>query len=175
MPDRPPSHGDVLLRAFTNADIAMLGNLSTDPYVPLTGTLPANAHASQALTYIDRQHSRLASGRGYSFCVSLQATDVGIGQAGLWLNCPQQTVASAGYAIAPRYRGHAYAKQALVALSDFAWTLPRLARIDLFIEPWNMASNRTAESAGFQYEGTTQHRQKSCSPEMTMLRYVLSR
>lgn len=88
---------------------------------------------------------------------------------------PQQAVASAGYSIAPRYRGHAYAKQALAALADFGWTLSRLHRIDLFIEPRNIASVRTAESAGFQYGGSTQHRQKSASAEVEMLSYTLSR
>lgn len=174
-PDQPPSHGDVLLRAFTSADTDMLHNLSTDPYVPLTGTLPADADEAQALEYIERQHSRLTSGRGYSFCVALRSTELGIGQAGLWMSDPRQAVASAGYAIAPRYRGHAFAEQALAALAGFAWTLPHLHRIDLFIEPWNIASVRTAESAGFQYGGSTQHRQNSTSPEVEMLSYSLSR
>lgn len=40
LPIPPPEYRDVRLRAFRGADTDMLHNMSTDPYVPLTGTLP---------------------------------------------------------------------------------------------------------------------------------------
>lgn len=81
-PDQPPSHGDVLLRAFTSADTDMLRNLSTDPYVPLTGTLPADVDEAQALEYVERQHSPDFR-QGLLILHSLRSTELGIGQAGL--------------------------------------------------------------------------------------------
>ena len=38
-------------------------------------------------------------------------------------------------------------------MTAFAWTLPELFRLEAFIEPSNQASVRTAEAAGFEYEG----------------------
>lgn len=55
-----------------------------------------------------------------------------------------------GYCIAPRYRGRGLASHALRALTAFEWTLPDVQRIELHIEPWNVASERTAQVAGYQ-------------------------
>lgn len=41
------------------------------------------------------------------------------------------------------------AKQALRALTGFAWTLPRVGLVEVFVAPWNVASLRTAEGAGY--------------------------
>jgi ribosomal-protein-alanine N-acetyltransferase len=38
----------VVLRAFRLDDVAMAVELASDPYVPLTGSLPANAEEAQA-------------------------------------------------------------------------------------------------------------------------------
>ena len=85
MPVCPPTAGQVELRPFTEADIAMLLDLSTDPYVPLTGTLPSHTDATGARAYIERQHGRLATGAGYSFCVARRTDGEAVGQIGLWL------------------------------------------------------------------------------------------
>ncbi len=75
MPRDLPRHGEVRLRAFGERDVAMLLNLSTDPYLPLIGTLPANTDRAGALGYVERQHDRLVTGAGYSLCIALTTTD----------------------------------------------------------------------------------------------------
>lgn len=51
------------------------------------------------------------------------------------------------------------ASDALLALTGFGWTVPGLARIVLHVEPWNIASQRTAERAGYvRQEATADHR-----------------
>jgi len=55
----------------------------------------------------------------------------------------------AGYSVTPGERGRGLASAALTALACFAWTIPELHRIELYIEPWNTGSVRTAERAGF--------------------------
>ena len=152
-PEPEPSFGEVRLRRFTPGDVPMLRDLSTDPYVPLTGSLSENADDDDALRYIDRQHDRLVSGAGYSFCVAVRSTDEAVGQAGLWLAALEHGRATAGYAVAPRARGRGRAGQALTALTDFAWTVPGVQRVELYIEPWNEPSVRTAQAAGYEYEG----------------------
>jgi len=74
MAERDPEHGRVRLRAFTDADVAMVQNLATDHYVPLVGSLPAHASPAQALAWIERQHGRLTEGAGFSFCVTDRVT-----------------------------------------------------------------------------------------------------
>lgn len=175
MPSAAPAAGDVRLRAFEERDVGMLLDLSTDPYVPKTGSLPANAGREEGLAYIERQHSRLTTGVGYSFCVADKDTDEALGMAGLWLAPIAAGRATAGYSVAPRNRGRRIAGQALTALTRFAWSLPELHRVELYIEPWNVASVRTAEHAGYEREGLLHSHQEIGGKRVDMLLYAAIR
>lgn len=152
-PTDPPRHGTVVLRAFRDDDVAMVRDLATDPYVPVIGTLPAHADEPESLAYIARQRGRLAEGAGYSFAVADARTDTALGTIGLWLRSREAGRATIGYSVAPRARGRHVARDALLAVSALAWTLPELHRLEVYVEPWNAASLRTAEAAGFTREG----------------------
>jgi len=131
----------------------MARELSTDPYVPATGSLPAHADAEAARAWVRRQQRRHREGTGFSFTIARAGTGQGIGHCGLWLREASTGRASAGYAIVPSARGRGLGGQALTALTAFAWTLPHLFRVDLSIEPWNHASIRIAERCGYVFEG----------------------
>jgi len=105
MPAVAPTFADVRLRAFALRDAGMIRDLSTDPYVPLTGSLVGNASAEQAMEWIERQHNQRATGAGYSFCMADIDDDRALGQAGLWLAAIAQRRATAGYGVAPGARG----------------------------------------------------------------------
>jgi RimJ/RimL family protein N-acetyltransferase len=175
LPSVPPSFGDVRLRAFDERDVPMLMDLSTDPYVPAIGTLPANADRAEALAWIGRQAERLATGAGYSFCVADRETDEATGTAGLHLASVAAGRASAGYAVAPRSRGRGIAGQALTALTRFAWSIPSLHRVELYIEPWNVASLRTAERAGYLREGLLHSHQEIAGERVSMVLFAAIR
>lgn len=128
-------------------------DLATDPYVPLIGTLPPNADREQAGGWIARQQQRLVQGAGFSFAIADARSDEALGSIGLGLAHREQGRASVGYSVAPRARGHRVAADALSAVVSFAWSIPELFRLEAHIEPWNIASIRTAEAAGFQHEG----------------------
>jgi len=149
-----PAAGAVLLRAFRpDDDVQMALDLATDPYVPLIGTLPANATEAQAHDWILRQLGRWDEGKGFSFAIAQVATGRAVGAAGLWLTDLEQGRATAGYSVAPTHRRRGYAAAALTALTRFAWTLPGLHRIELHIEPSNLGSRRTAERADYRCDG----------------------
>ncbi len=175
MPREAPRQGDIRLREFAESDVPMLIDLSRDPYVPLIGTLPGDTDHGGAMGYIARQHDRLRTGAGYSFCIALATSDEAVGGAGLWLASIEQGRATAGYCIAPRYRGRGLAGQALRALTAFAWTVPDVQRVELYIEPWNVASGRTAEVAGYQREGLLRSHQMIGDHRVDMLLYAAIR
>ncbi len=128
--------------------------------MPLTGSLVSHATVEQGLDWINRQHERLMIGIGYSFCISAVEDDRALGQVGLWLGgAVEHGRATAGYGVAPEARGHGVAAQALLALTAFAWALPPLHRVELYIEAWNVASVRTAETAAYQREGVLRRHQ----------------
>ncbi|MCC9144456.1 MULTISPECIES: GNAT family protein [unclassified Arthrobacter] len=152
-PSTDPQHGNVRLRAFRDEDVATVIEMSRDEYFPAIGSLPGNASPEQAMEWVERQRNRYREGAGFSFAVADAGTDRCVGQLGLWIRELEKGRAQAGYGITPSARGHRFAASALLAALEFAWTLPELHRVELHIEPWNTASTRTAELAGFEREG----------------------
>jgi ribosomal-protein-alanine N-acetyltransferase len=156
-PAVPPTAGSVRLRAFRDDDALAAQALSQDPYVPLIGTLPLRATAEQAQNWVAAQRQRLEQRVGFSFAVADRDDDVCVGFAGLWLRQLGEGLATAGYAIVPAARGAGRATDALRALTAFAWTVSGVQRVELDVEPWNAASLRVAEHAGFLAVGTARH------------------
>ena len=148
-PAVPPAAGSVRLRGFRDGDVPAAMALSLDPYVPLIGTLPPRASASQALEWVAAQRQRTAQRVGFSFAVADRDDDDCVGFAGLWLRQVEHGLATAGYAVLPASRGAGRATDALRALTAFAWTRPGVERVELHVEPWNLASRRVAERAGY--------------------------
>lgn len=175
MPTVPPTCGDVVLRAFDEADVDMVIDLSTDPYIPLIGSLSHNANRAEAIGYIDRQRSRAATGVGYSFCIADGHTGQALGTVGLWLANLAEGRATAGYSVAPRARCRGVAGKALRAVTDFGWSIAELNRIELYIESWNIASVRTAEIAGYGREGLLRSYEQVAGRRVDMLLYASTR
>jgi ribosomal-protein-alanine N-acetyltransferase len=174
-PTEPVAYGPVVLREFSAADLPMVREMSADPYVPLIGTLPPNASAQEARAYIDRQRGRLAEGKGFSFVIAEAETGRGVGHIGLWLTGLDHGRASAGYSVVPSARGRGLAAAALTALTSFAWTIPELHRVELYIEPWNAGSIKTAERAGFDREGLLRSHQEIGGRRRDMVLYATVR
>lgn len=158
-PADPPAHGRVALRAVTDDDVALVRALAADPYVPTIGSVPADPDDDTALAWVRRQQARHAEGAGFSFTITEAAAGRAVGHCGLWLRHLAERRATAGYAIVPTERGRGLAVDALVALTRFAWTVPGVARVDLHVEPWNVASLRTAERAGYVCEAVLRRHQ----------------
>jgi ribosomal-protein-alanine N-acetyltransferase len=170
-PDPLPACGPVLLRPFRDSDLGLVAELSGDPYLPLIGSIPAVYSDEAALAYLARQHQRLADGTGYSFAIADRSDDRALGGASLW---PDEggTLARLGYAVAPSARRRGVATAALTALTAFAWTLPRLSRLELYIEPVNTGSVRTAERCGYEREVLLPAHTEIGGEQRDMLRYV---
>ena len=56
-----------------------------------------------------------------------------------------------------------------------AWTIPALHRVELYIEPWNTGSVRTAEKAGYQREGLLKGYQEIAGTRRDMYLYAALR
>lgn len=174
-PTTPPTYGSVVLREFTDDDLHLAIELGEDPYIPLIGSLPAFPTAQQALEWIHRQRGRLAEGRGLSFAIADAHSDKAVGGIGLWLQNLSAGRATVGYSVSAAYRGRCIASDALRALTAFAWTIPTLYRIELYIEPWNTGSIRVAEACGYQGEGLLRSHQEIGGTRRDMLLYATTR
>jgi ribosomal-protein-alanine N-acetyltransferase len=116
--------------------------------------VPTDGSELSAREFVQRQWSRVSSGRGYSFAVATGgAPDRALGQIGLWPRPSDPARASIGYWVAPSGRGGGIAGRSLRVLSAWAFSEQAMARLELFVEPRNVASIKTAEGAGFVREG----------------------
>jgi ribosomal-protein-alanine N-acetyltransferase len=145
--------GPIRLRPFLLSDLSLIRQAATDPYIPAVSSVPSNFSDDEGRAFIARQHDQAIHGHGYSFAIS-EAADphLGIGGLGLWLHEIESGRASIGYWVIPSARGKGLAGWALRGAVAFAFEVLSIPRLHLFIEPWNIASQRTAEFAGFTRE-----------------------
>ena len=174
-PTSPPTHGAVVLREFADEDAHLALELGDDPYVPLIGSLPALPTDDQALAWIHRQRGRLAEGIGLSFAIAEAQSGNAVGTIGLWLQNLSAGRATAGYSVSPLHRGRGIASDALRALTTFAWTIPALYRVELYIEPWNDGSIHVAAACGYLREGLLRSHQEIGGTRRDMLLYATTR
>jgi len=145
------SGDDVTLRAFENRDFEAVMDASNDPLIPRITTVPDVAERASAYAFIARQRERSATGAGYSFAI--EAGGEAVGQIGLWLRDLDQGRATIGYWIRPSRRRQGHARDALAALTEWALSTLQVPRVQLYIEPANVGSWRTAERVGYEREG----------------------
>lgn len=150
----PVLHGDgVVLRAFADGDADLVRAASIDPFIPLVTTVPHDADQAAALAFVARQHERVRTGVGHSFVIVDRPSGWASGQIGLWRHDARHSRASIGYWVAAPFRGRGLARRALATVAAWGLGPEGFARVELYVEPWNVASWRTAESAGFTREG----------------------
>jgi ribosomal-protein-alanine N-acetyltransferase len=165
----------VRLRAFTPADVVLIQSASQDPLIPLITSVPSTSGESEALAFIERQHHRLTSGAGWSFAVADAGTGAAVGQIGLWPGQSSRRTGNPdtiGYWIGPGHRKQGYAGEALTLLTEWGMTVRQMKRIELYIEPWNEGSWRTAERAGYRRDRLLPSWQKIGTQWRDMYRYL---
>jgi RimJ/RimL family protein N-acetyltransferase len=165
--------GPFRLRPFVMADLHVVREAAKDPHIPLITTVPAAFTDAEGRRFIERQWDRARRGSGYSFAITNAATGRAVGQIGLWLDNIGAGRASIGYWVVASARGRGAAGHALRTLSFWALGVLRIPRLELYAEPWNEASIRTAERAGFQREGLLRSWQEVGGERKDMFMYSL--
>lgn len=145
--------GPYLLRPYRSDDLPLVEQAAADAHIPLITSVPAAFTEATGVAFIERQHARAAEGKGYPMVIAERDGDLPVGAIGLWLENPQAGRASIGYWVVPAARGRGAAQHALVAVTQWALRDLGLGRVELFVEPWNVPSVRTAERAGYAREG----------------------
>jgi RimJ/RimL family protein N-acetyltransferase len=79
--------------------------------------------------------------------------------------------ASTGYFVVERHRGAGFAGRALATLATWAFEAIDVVRLELYAEPWNVGSIRTAERAGFVREGLLRKAERVGSERRDMFVY----
>ena len=145
----------VALRPFAPCDLDLVRAAAADGRIPAISSVPRTYTEEAGQAFVDRQQARATEGDGYSFVIAREDDPTsGVGSIGLWLQEIDGGRASIGYWLVADARGHGLAARALRAVVAFAFGTLEIPRLHLFVEPWNVASARTAERAGFKREAT---------------------
>jgi ribosomal-protein-alanine N-acetyltransferase len=151
-PDPALDDGTVRLRRWSRGDLDCVREAARDPRIRVGTTVPATFTFEAGHAYIERQWRRQEEGEGVSLAVADAATGVAIGFAGLSRR-PQPGVVGIGYWVVPRARGRGVATRAVRLLSTWALRDAGLARVEAWVEPGNLGSQRVLSAAGFAREG----------------------
>ena len=143
----------ITLRPFVAEDVVVLKEASADALIPKITTVPSVYSDAAALAFIERQHDRHRTGEGYSFAICSDDYPHAVGQIGVWVADLAKGRATVGYWLGASARGTGLCGRALELVSSWAFQALPINRLTAYVEPWNIASIRTAEAAGFHSEG----------------------
>jgi ribosomal-protein-alanine N-acetyltransferase len=167
------SDGPVLLRLLAEDDIPAIVAAVQDPEIPRWTTVP-NPYGEQEA----RQWQRMAA-TGLSSGTDLPTVIVDaedgrfLGAVGLHNIDPESGRCSAGYWVAAPERRRGVAQRGLRLLCDYAFGALAVHRVELWIEPENVASLRVAEAVGFTREGLLRSFMSVAGERRDMLMYSL--
>ncbi|GAB3175167.1 GNAT family protein [Myceligenerans halotolerans] len=162
-----------VLRAWELTDLSLVEEASRDDYIPLVSTVPSPYSRAAGEAFVRRQWERVSAGSGYPFVIARAGSQRPLGTIGLWLRDLDEGRASIGYWLAPSARGQGAATESLRTVAHWAVGDLHLPRLQLCVEPWNVASQQTAERAGFQREGLLRSWQQVGAERRDMLLYSM--
>ena len=151
-PDPPLSGGRIGLRRWREVDVECIRLAGTDPDIPKGTTVPATFTPAEGLAFIHRQWGRVQNGEGVSQAIVEVHSDRAIGLMWVALR-PQPHVGGMGYWVVPSERGQGVATAAVRLVVPWALDALDLRRLEAWVQPENLASQRVLRNAGFREEG----------------------
>jgi RimJ/RimL family protein N-acetyltransferase len=144
--------GVVRLRSWALDDVDCIEQASTDPRIVEATTVPVACTPAAARAFIARQLRRPETGEGLSLAIAGAAGGQALGL--VWLGVrPQHGVLGIGYWVIPAARRQGLGARAVRLASDWALGRDGVARVEAWVEPGNLASQRLLISVGFAREG----------------------
>lgn len=157
---KPTLSGEaVILRPFTEADIAAMGPILADPEVQiLTGSVATRAEAERASATLDERtlawyRSRADQGDRLDLAIVDAASGACVGEAVLNDVDAEQRSCNFRILIGPAGRGRGLGTEATRLILDHAFATTELHRIELEVYSFNPRARRAYEKAGFVAEG----------------------
>lgn len=151
-PDPALDDGVVRLRRWSAGDLECVRRAAEDPRIRRGTTVPAVFTEAAGHAFLERQWARVEQAEGVSLAITAAATGEALGAAVLTLR-PQAGVTGIGYWLLAPARGRGLATRAVGLLSGWAVRDAGLTRVEAWVEPGNVASQRVLERAGLQREG----------------------
>jgi RimJ/RimL family protein N-acetyltransferase len=137
------------LRAFEPDDLDFVALMLADPMV--MRFYPRLYTRDEAVTWIDRQRERYARDGHGLWIAEDRPSGAPVGQVGLVMQgVDGEALPEIGYLLQHRWWKKGLATEAACAVRDWAFEVPRYARLVSLIRPVNSPSRRVAERVGMR-------------------------
>ena len=162
LPDLPgrtagdPGHltdGVTILRPLRVADAPDTHAIRSLPEVVATSVPPTAPDLPSIVRRCAQAEASWLAGERADFTIRDAETGAYAGEIGLYYWSPRTGEAITGYSMMPAWRGRGHATRAVRLLADWAFEHVGIARLVAGTAPWNTASQRVLERAGFEREG----------------------
>jgi [ribosomal protein S5]-alanine N-acetyltransferase len=170
-PDPPLSDELIVLRPWRDSDLQTVVEASRDPYIPKVTSVPAPYTKGAGRRWLERQDRRSTSGVGVSLAIAEPATDEALGTVVLMHR--GKGVYGLGYWVLSPARRRGVASRAVALVVPWALAQPEVAGLEALVEPWNEASRRVVERAGFTRDRVLRAEISVAGREADVIRYVL--
>jgi ribosomal-protein-alanine N-acetyltransferase len=167
------SDGVVRVRVIADADLPAITEACRDPAIARYTTVPDPYEPHHAREWQQRTAAGMASGTEVGGVIADVQTDEVLGSVGLHAIDPATGRCAGGYWVAPQARGRGVAARGLRLLCEYGTSELGIARIELWIEPENVGSQRVAEVVGFRREGLMRSFMRIGGRRRDMLMYSL--
>lgn len=150
--------GDIILRKPTDADVPAIVRGCNDPLtLEWLSLLPRPYTEERAREYVhDHAVQVTESGQGLERAIEVDGAFAGV--IGLKNTDWATRHTEVGYWLGPWARGRGVMTRALCCLVDWLFAEAGMRRVEIQVEPGNVASLAVAERAGFRQEGLLRHR-----------------
>jgi RimJ/RimL family protein N-acetyltransferase len=145
--------GVVTLRPLGVDDTADTLAVRSLPDVVATSVPPTPPDVDTIIRRCAQAEAGWLAGDRADFTVRDAATDAYAGEIGMYYWGRATGEAITGYSMMPEWRGRGYAARAAQLLASWAFEQVGIARLVAGTAPWNKASQRVLERAGFVREG----------------------
>jgi RimJ/RimL family protein N-acetyltransferase len=167
--------GEIRLEPWSEKDLPALQEASTDESITRITAVPSPYSPQAGDAFLRDRREAARHGSALSLAIQENKTAATLGGVNLNSFDWQRRCARVGYWVLPSARGRGAATGALRLISDWALSDLGLRRLEMHIEPSNVASIKVAEGAGYRVAGTVREKPFGKGLELDMLRYARAR
>jgi RimJ/RimL family protein N-acetyltransferase len=165
--------GDLVLRKKRPDDLDAITAACQDPEIPRWTRVPSPYTRADAEAFLERSAEEEAAGTAAHF-LAVDADDRLLGSFSIIDIDRERACGEIGYWMAPEGRGRGVATRAVRLVSDWAFEVLGLTRLQIRAHRDNVASRRVAEKAGYRDTGQLTSLPGEGVEEAMYAAYVLS-
>lgn len=168
----PPLGDEVIrLRPWCEDDLPTVVEASRDAYIPKVTSVPAPYTKGAGERWLERQRGRQTSGAGLALAIAHASDDLAVGA--VLLIHRRRGLYGLGYWLVRPSRGKGFASRAVALIAPWTLAQPGVSGLEALVEPWNEASCRVVERAGFTRDRLLAGEISIAGRQADVIRYVL--